>query len=280
MIRVDRTRLGRLLKDFHALTGFRIGFFDVAGHELFAEPASLSPFCEALRKFPEAEARCVRCDREAFQRASEGSEFITYPCHAGLVEALAPLFQDGERIGYLMIGQLVPRGSNQDPWKTTERAILAAGAHPEELQRLFDLLGTMDPVRIRAALGILEVGALHLIHSAIVQKKRPSLEESLRTAVARSPGRRTSSVSALSREVGIGRTSLYDLSHRAFGEPVGVHVRAIRLEEAKRLLEKSGLPIAAVSRALGIRNESYFSRWFKRETGKTPTVYRRERRGP
>lgn len=49
----------------------------------------------------------------------------------------------------------------------------------------------------------------------------------------------------------------------------------IRMEEACRLLRHSGLRIAEVGEAVGIRNPYYFSRLFKTKTGMSPRAYRK-----
>ena len=274
MVRIDRHRLERLLQDFHLLTGFRLGVFDLEGREVCAWPPALSPFCEALRAYPDAAARCIRCDREGFRRVASAGRLHTYRCHAGLIEALMPLRQDGEDIGYLMIGQLASRGPGEDPWAYAEKAVAAVGAPARDLRPLFDSLGTMDPARIRAAFDLVEMGALHLIRDEIVRKERTPPEESLRLAV-RNAVRSGAPVEAIAREAGLGRTSAYRLSRVLFGEPVGVRIRSLRLEEARRLLADPDASIAYVAAAVGVQSPTYFARWFRKRTGMSPSEYRR-----
>jgi len=47
------------------------------------------------------------------------------------------------------------------------------------------------------------------------------------------------------------------------------------VEEAKRLLAETALPLAEIAAVCGYSTESYFMKQFKRITQQTPTEYRR-----
>jgi len=46
----DKKRLLPLLRDFHTITGLRVGVFDLACKEVAAYPVKLSGFCRLIRK--------------------------------------------------------------------------------------------------------------------------------------------------------------------------------------------------------------------------------------
>ena len=52
------------------------------------------------------------------------------------------------------------------------------------------------------------------------------------------------------------------------------YVHALRLEEAKRLLETSSQPVEAIANDLGYEDASFFGRLFRRKAGITPQQYR------
>lgn len=60
---------------------------------------------------------------------------------------------------------------------------------------------------------------------------------------------------------------------------VGNWIDIARLGSAKRLLRDTELPVAEVAAAVGITDPSYFSRFFKRQSGLTPLAFRRKMRG-
>lgn len=51
-----------------------------------------------------------------------------------------------------------------------------------------------------------------------------------------------------------------------------------RISQAKSLLREGNLPIAEVAAAVGINDNSYFTRFFKKTEGMTPTQYRERKR--
>lgn len=58
--------------------------------------------------------------------------------------------------------------------------------------------------------------------------------------------------------------------------PAGEVIRARITLEAKRLLINAGMTITEISNALNFQDNSYFTRFFKNNTGKTPEQFRRD----
>lgn len=61
----------------------------------------------------------------------------------------------------------------------------------------------------------------------------------------------------------------------ATGSPLIDYLQNVRVEQAKRLLENTELPIEEISERIGYSDASFFRRLFKRLTGLTPGHYRR-----
>ncbi len=53
------------------------------------------------------------------------------------------------------------------------------------------------------------------------------------------------------------------------------YVHALRLEEAKQMLESSDLPVEAIALEVGYEDAGYFSRLFRRKVNLTPAQYRK-----
>ena len=67
---------------------------------------------------------------------------------------------------------------------------------------------------------------------------------------------------------------------RRFKQEVGVtlteYVNTKRIERAKTLLVATDLPVSEIAAAVGILDGNYFSRLFRRQTGLSPSQYRKE----
>ncbi|MGX8690316.1 MAG: helix-turn-helix domain-containing protein, partial [Bacteroidaceae bacterium] len=63
------------------------------------------------------------------------------------------------------------------------------------------------------------------------------------------------------------------------GRSVGAWIDIVRVIRAKRLLAGTSVPIIDVAARVGLEDQSYFSRFFKRETGQTPTEFRKAMQG-
>ena len=53
------------------------------------------------------------------------------------------------------------------------------------------------------------------------------------------------------------------------------YVHALRLEEAKQMLETEDEPVEAIALEVGYEDASFFNRLFRRKVGLTPAQYRR-----
>ena len=60
------------------------------------------------------------------------------------------------------------------------------------------------------------------------------------------------------------------------GISISSYILRKRVEEAKKLLAQSNLPINTVSICVGYSNFSYFTKMFKENTGYSPLDYRRK----
>lgn len=80
-------------------------------------------------------------------------------------------------------------------------------------------------------------------------------------------------VDHLCKETGMSRTLLYQKIKLLTGHSIGDLIRSVRLKSAAEMLAKEDLPITEVMYLVGIQTQSYFTRAFKKEFGKTPSKY-------
>lgn len=81
-------------------------------------------------------------------------------------------------------------------------------------------------------------------------------------------------VARYARAVGLTPGHLGALCRAGLGKSAGAVIRERVVHEAKRLLRYTDLTAAEVGDRLGFTDPAYFARYFRRETGTPPSVYR------
>lgn len=82
-------------------------------------------------------------------------------------------------------------------------------------------------------------------------------------------------VAGMQRQSGLPERTFKRRFHQATGMMPLEYVHALRLEEAKQMLERDGEAVAAIANAVGYEDSGYFSRLFRRQVQMTPAQYRR-----
>ena len=95
----DIEKLGELLKDFYEITKIRITVSDEKQEELASYPPFLPPYCSIIQGSQRGHMACLACDRHACEVSVKTRSTYTYQCHAGLTEAISPLY-----VGDVLIG--------------------------------------------------------------------------------------------------------------------------------------------------------------------------------
>ncbi len=93
------------------------------------------------------------------------------------------------------------------------------------------------------------------------------------------PGRLPETIAAYAEESGISENYLSRLVKQSTGRSVGAWIEIVRIQRAKRLLSGTALSIIDIAAAVGVDDQSYFSRLFRKETGMTPTAFRKRMQG-
>ncbi len=78
----------------------------------------------------------------------------------------------------------------------------------------------------------------------------------------------------LVKEVNVSRAHICHLVKQHTGKTISQHIRAMRLQEATRLLKSTSLPYSDIAYRLGFTDQSYFIKQFKEAMGITPAQYR------
>jgi YesN/AraC family two-component response regulator len=80
----------------------------------------------------------------------------------------------------------------------------------------------------------------------------------------------------LCRSVNMSRSKLYEKIKAITGLPTGDFIRTIRLKKAVDIMLHEDVSIMEIACRIGIQTQSYFTKAFKKQYGKTPTQFMQE----
>ena len=272
----DLEELQGVLRDFYCITHIRITIFDAEQNELVSYPENCAPFCALIRSCAIGRADCARCDREAFAAAAQKKHTYIYRCHAGLTEAVTPLYVGNVLVGYLMFGHVFSYPSDEEGWQTIERL---CGDYPVDQATLKSAIAAcphVDEQYIRSAARILHATASYLVMEKMAFLQEESMAARL-DAYLTAHFTEEIPVDELCRLLGIGRTHLYKMAGQLYGCGIARYIRRLRIEKAKQLLQDAPhLRIADVAAECGFADYNYFIAVFSREVGMPPKAYKKK----
>ena len=270
----DLEQLQELLADFYRITRIRITVFDHQFQELVSFPENRPAVCRQIRSSSAGSRACAKCDREACRIAAKQTKTYIYRCHAGLTEAITPLYAGNALIGYLLFGHIFAYDSFEQGWAVIRECCGGYGLDMEKLKAACESRPRISQDYINSAAKILHATASYLLLERMAILKEDSAAARLDDYLNRNYAGDLTAES-ICRELGLGRTRLYKLSNQLYGTGPSEQLRLIRIRRARELLRTSDLSIGEIAQACGFSDYNYFIAVFKKETGVAPGKYRR-----
>ena len=113
MLDIVRKELEKAAFDFYNMTKIIIVLFSDDKKFIYSYPDKMCEFCAKLRKNKELDKKCFECDDFGFENCEKTKSAYIYRCHAGLTEAIVPIYENSVIIGYMMLGQVLDK-KNKD----------------------------------------------------------------------------------------------------------------------------------------------------------------------
>lgn len=272
----DIDQLQELLRDFYRITHIRITVFDEALNELVSYPHSVAPYCEEIRRTAAGRSACTACDHAACRIAAKKRSAVhIYRCHAGLTEAVTPLYVGDVLAGYLLFGHVFSYASHEAGWRVMEKSCENLPLDMERLKTHVFEAESIGEDYVRSAARILHAVASYLILQRMAALRGDALAVKLDAYVSRHLTEKLTA-DAICRALQIGKTQLYRLSKQLYGCGIAEYIRNMRMDMAKKLLlDDRDIRIAEVCERCGFGDYNYFIAAFGKETGLPPEKWRR-----
>lgn len=275
----DFVKLETLLRDFYALTRMRITVFDAQYHEILSYPEEIAPICRFIRSSSAADRACHQCDLTACKTAARTKKTYVYQCHAGLTEAVSPVFLGNIPVAYLLFGHLLSDRTHEEGWSAIQNACRPYHLDESAFHRLLIELPLTSEEKILSASHILQAVASYLCIDRMIMLREQDLPARIDDYIQHNYTKDIDTAS-LCRTFHIGKTTLYEIARQNYGMGIAEHIRSLRIEYAKRCLEeKPEMTIGEIAEQAGFSDYNYFITVFRKYVHKTPRQYRTQESG-
>lgn len=269
-------QLQKLLIDFYRIANIRITVFDSHFAELVSYPENRSPFCSLIRSTEEGRQACAVCDRAACTVASRQSSAYIYRCHAGLTEAVMPLWVGNALVGYLLFGHVFAYKSWDEGWETIQKCCEGYPVDKEKLRAALPDCPQASDEYILSAAHILHATASFLVMQRMAALKEDSLAAQIDTYI-NEHFCEDITAATICRVFEIGRSRVYKLSNQLYGCGISEHIRTLRIQQAKKMLtDHPHMRIADIALECGFTDYNYFITVFSSMAGISPGAYRKQ----
>lgn len=272
----DLEQLLDVLKDFYRITRIRIAVFDEQFRELIAYPEHRPAFCQLIRSCEAGRRGCALCDQNAGRIASKQRSAYIYRCHAGLTEAIMPLYVGDVLAGYLLFGHIFAYGSHDAGWQVIRHFCKDYPLDFADLEAACRAMPMRDADYIKSAARILHATASYLALERVAVLRQDTaaarLDEYLNDHYTEALD-----THSICQALQLGRTRLFQLCRQMYGVGPAERIRTLRIGRAKELLTQQEMSVADVGQACGYSDVSYFIAVFTKAEGLPPGRWRKER---
>lgn len=271
---LNLARLHELLGYLYDMKGIQCSLHERNGREIYSSKAR-SAFCDLICASPEGYRRCLGSDKAAIRKAIAQKMPFQYRCHAGVIDSAIPVLVGGEAAVVILFGQILDDSPVDQQWEAA-RPEVSWYPDQEALRHAFYSLPRMGSREITACYELVNACVsetkMEQLSAVSASENAQKLELYITNNYAQALTVKTiaaalnlsvSRVCALAAGIAPGMTVIKMLTRQ-------------RVEAAKTLLASRDLSIQEVAGRVGIPDYNYFTKVFKKESGLTPSQWRRQ----
>lgn len=266
------TKALELLAHFTTIFGVRIAFFSKQGNEIaVGKNAPLCKYCRLIRTRLRLGASCLACDEHYRRKSVDTKQLVSYDCHAGLLEAIYPVYVYDHLIGFIMMGQCRTHKSLKPEIHAVWRKKFGAS---RQMQKAFLQVPYFTAGQAQSILQFFTLLVQYVIANNLVNVKNNLTIDSIADYVKKNLHKPIS----LQEAAAIGGRSPTTITHlvkKVTGNSFKRMCLDIKLDEAEKLLKSiPGLTVAEAAQRTGFDDQFYFSRIFKKYKSRYPSYYK------
>ena len=275
MSNFNTEQLEQLMRSFYLISGIRFVLYDSEFKEIMSFPKNDCEFCSLMKSNRNTRRKCAYADKRSFNKCRESGRLYIYKCHAGLVEAVMPLYENEKNIGYLMLGQISDNKNNNTLIEKITYWQEKYGFDTAKLNTSIQSITYKSTEEIYAAAKIMEACTCYIAFKELIEPEESRIFKAAKAYIDKNLSADLD-IADICKELSLGRTKLYDIFKREANTGVSEYINRRRLHKAKSLLKTTDMSIPEIASAVGFNDYNYFSRVYKKRYGKAPKFYRKK----
>ena len=112
--RYDIAQISKIISDFANVTGLSIAFLDTDFNYIASYTYNDPDFCRKIQNCRFGSERCLHSDLKMLKECRKTRSFVSHPCHAGIIDSVMPVLKDMVLIGYILLGRVRPSENMED----------------------------------------------------------------------------------------------------------------------------------------------------------------------
>lgn len=270
IINYDFEKISKTLEDFYKATDINMNllkadFSFVSGRA----HRERNFYCDSIQNTSFGKKACTHSDIVLLEKCKETKRAQMHICHAGLIDAAAPIIYNDVIIGYVIFGEMK---LNTD-FSSLEKYISDMGLDFAEMEKYYEEIPLFDSEKIQSVFNIAIMLAKHILLENML---KPDFDESIQRAedFIKENLSGNLSIRAISENINVSKSVLYKKFHDTFGCTVSEYINAKRVEKAVELLETTNFSMEEISSEVGFSSTPYFGKVFKKIKGSSPLQYK------
>ncbi len=270
---INIDELKNICLDFFKLAGMEFSLWDENMRNIFSYPTLHSNFCKTVRNDWNLYMKCQNCDKAGLNEVNKTKMPYTYCCHMGLTEAILPILQEDEIVGYLMLGQIAENENEALIDECIEKSTDSLD-FKNQLREGLKNVTKCPHEKVEYCMNTLKVLIEYMNLSYVIQKTGDTVFYRAKKYIIDNIGQPIMPQD-ICKDIGVSSNMLYKAIYKAVGTSPTNFIRKIKIDEAIHRLLRTSDSISQVAEAVGYNDTNYFIRVFKKEIGMSPLKYKK-----
>lgn len=157
--------------------------------------------CNMIRSTQNGLDRCHQCDAEGGRIAHNRGQPYAYKCAGGLMDAAAPIIINGQYMGCILCGQVIPEDAHEEFVQDIMARNIPLGLPPEQFEAAIRKITPLPRDRFYAAVEMLSLTANNIIENSVANLAQNQLLQEAQERVALQAALQETQLKALKAQI-------------------------------------------------------------------------------